>query len=149
MNVTALRVLIGATQRVRSSATVFALGVIAAALMTAGAAQPSEGAQTSPTPRPPARVGQCTMAMPALHATIEVRMANADDLCELASQALAGEVFRSSVIVTPGGLWHYADSVLSCRLRYAHGPYRITIRNAPAACRWFERSATAWRGETD
>jgi hypothetical protein len=30
------------------------------------------------------------MAMPALHATIEVRMASADDFCELGAQALAG-----------------------------------------------------------
>jgi len=88
------------------------------------------------------------MALPALHATVEAQIANAADFCELVSQALAVEVFGSSVIVTPDRLWHYADAALSCHLRYGRTRYRMTIHNSSPACRWLTRLSTAWKPET-
>jgi hypothetical protein len=144
--------MIGTTRPVGRSATELALAIAAAVLValltglvTAGAARASHGAQMSPNSRTPPRVSGCTMAIPSPHATIEAQIANAADFCELISQALADEVFRSAVIVTPGRLWHYTDAALSCRLRYRQTPGRMAIHNSAAACRWFTRTATGWR----
>jgi hypothetical protein len=63
-------------------------------------------------------LSSCTMAVPPARATVEAEIANAADFCELVSHALAAEVFRTPVLVTPALLWHYADAALSCRLRY-------------------------------
>lgn len=92
----------------------------------------------------PQALDGCTMAVPSVRATVDVEIANASDFCELVSHALAGDVFHAPVLVTPGLLWHYADAALSCRLRYRSTPYRMTIRNSVAACRWFRRIAPAW-----
>jgi hypothetical protein len=91
------------------------------------------------------RLGSCTMAEPDMRATVEVIVANARDFCELVSAALAVNVFRAPLVVTPGQLWHYADATLSCILRYAHTRQRATIHNSHAACRWFRRLAPGWR----
>jgi hypothetical protein len=85
----------------------------------------------------------CTIAAPPTAATVEARIAYADDFCELLSKALAGDVFHSAVIVTPGTLWHYSGAPVSCRLRFRQTA-DMTIRNSPAACRWFARHATGW-----
>jgi hypothetical protein len=122
------------------------LAALSAALMTAGAAHATRGAQT-PNARTPPTIGGCTMASPSPRATIEARIANAADFCELVSKGLADEVFHAAVVVTPGRLWHYADAALSCSLRYRQTPGRMTIRNSAATCRWFARSATGWRRE--
>jgi hypothetical protein len=95
----------------------------------------------------PALVDSCTLAEPASRATIEAHIANAADFCELVSQALAGDVFRAPMLVTPGRVWHYADGAVSCRLWYGHTRYRMTIRNSAAACRWLTRPATRWHRE--
>jgi hypothetical protein len=144
--------MIGTTRPVGRSATglmlataAVVLTVLTAALVTAGAAHATRRAQMSPNARTPPTIGGCTMAIPSPHATIEAQIANAADFCEFVSHALADEVFRSAVIVTPGRLWHYADAALSCRLRYRETPGRMTIRNSAAACRWFARTATGWR----
>jgi hypothetical protein len=92
-------------------------------------------------------VDACTIASTERRATIEVRVVHAADLCELLSQALAGAVFRSSLLVTPGHLWHYPDTVATCRLRYRHTEYRLAVFNAADACRWLVRHATGWNVE--
>jgi hypothetical protein len=104
---------------------------------TASSAEPSRA-------RHPAAARSCTMAVPTVRATIEAEIANAGDFCELVSHALAGDVFRAPVLVTPGLLWHYAAATLSCRLRYGHTRYRLTIRNSEAACRWLRQLAPGW-----
>ena len=68
----------------------------------------------------------------------------ASDFCELISRALAQEVFRSAVLVTPGRLWHYTGASVSCELRYRRTLEQISIRNAARACRWLTRPATSW-----
>jgi hypothetical protein len=123
------------------------LAALLASPLTAGAARERRRAQMIPNvPTRPA-VGNCTMAVPSPRATIEAQIANAADFCEIVSHALAEEVFRSAVVVTPGRLWHYADAALSCRVRYRQTTGRMTIRNSAAACRWFTRTATGWRLE--
>lgn len=87
----------------------------------------------------------CTMALPAIHVTVEVQIANAADFCELVSQALASDVFRAPMLVTPGQAWHYADAVLSCLLLYRHTRHRMMIRNSAPACRWLTRPTTGWK----
>ena len=89
-------------------------------------------------------LGACTMAAPQVGATVEVEIANAADFCELLSQALAGKVFHALIVVTPGRLWHYANSGLSCRLRYRNTRARMTIHNSHPACRWLRRVAPEW-----
>src|SRR5262245_12477377 len=84
------------------------------------------------------------MAVPPVRATVEVEIANASDFCELASHALAGDVFDAPALVTPGLLWHYRGAMVSCRLHYRRTRDRMTIRNSVAACRWFARIATGW-----
>src|SRR5262249_32852696 len=91
------------------------------------------------------KLGSCTIAARPRRATVEVEIAYAADFCELVSHALAGEVFRAPVLVTPGRLWHYPGAALSCTLRYQNTPAQITIRNSSAACRWFSTAAPAWR----
>jgi hypothetical protein len=97
-------------------------------------------------PQPP-ELSECTISLPETHTTIEAKIAYASDFCEMASQALAGEVFRSPLTVTPGRLWHYNDGAVSCRLRFRRTPAELTIRNAPAACRWFTQPRSGWRLE--
>ena len=137
--------------------------VIGVALVGAAALATGTTARSSPAWRPPPfrrttaaavdgsnatqqALGSCTMAVPTVRATVEVEIANASDFCELVSHALVGDVFHAPVFVTPG-LWHYADAASSCRLRYSGTPYRTTIHNAEAACRWFGRIATGWHVE--
>jgi hypothetical protein len=131
----------------RSLALAAAMLVLLAPASSAGAdpgaivfratANPDRGAR-HPT------IGSCTMGVPSRRATVEAEIANAADFCELVSHALAGDVFRAPVIVSPGVLWHYSDSTLSCRLRYGNTRYRLTVRNSPAACRWLRRLAPDW-----
>jgi hypothetical protein len=87
------------------------------------------------------------MASPAARATVEAHLVSAEGFCELASQALASDVFRSAVVVTPDRYWHFQGSGLSCRLRYGQTSGRVTIRNSAAACHWFVRGATGWHRE--
>jgi hypothetical protein len=94
------------------------------------------------------KLGSCTMAQLSAQATVEVVIANASDFCELVSHALAGNVYRAPVLVTPGLLWHYAGAGLSCRLRYGNTRQLMTIRNSVAACRWLIRLAPDWHFET-
>jgi hypothetical protein len=131
------------------------------AMASAGAALPAdattahsrkwlqnEGAGPEPKPaRAQTTLDSCTMAVPPTHATVEAEIANAADFCELVSQALAVDVFRAPMLVTPG-LWHYSDAAVSCRLRYGDSAYRMTIRDSPAACRWLVRLAPEWHLET-
>jgi hypothetical protein len=131
------------------------------ALATAGAAWPvdattahsrkwlqNEGAGPEPKQaRAQTTFDSCTMAVPQTHATVETEIANAADFCELVSQALAVDVFRAPMLVTPG-LWHYSDAAVSCRLRYGDSAYRMTIRNSPAACQWLLRLAPSWHLES-
>jgi hypothetical protein len=131
--------------------------VAAAALAIAGAAHatggngqgsgPSTWAQVNLNSGAPPIIGGCTMALPTTHATVEAEVANAADFCEVMSYALAGDVFRAPLIVTPGRLWHYADAAVLCRLRFGQTADRITIRNAPAAGRWVTRPPTGWHRE--
>lgn len=132
------------------------LGIAAAfalpAAVSAGAALDTfdgarAGAQLNPSGARPPKLGSCTIAVPPTRTTVEVQIANAADFCELVSHALAVDVFRAPVIVTPGRLWHYTDAALSCRLRYGDTRYRMTIRNSAAACRWLIRLAPKWHLE--
>jgi hypothetical protein len=90
----------------------------------------------------------CTMAVPPARATVEAGIANAGDFCELVLHALATDVFRSPVLLTPGVIWHYAGATMSCHLRYAHTRQWVTIHNSSAACLWLRRLAPEWRVET-
>jgi hypothetical protein len=126
----------------------FALAALASALAMGSAPHSTDAARASSSAETGSRLGGCTMTIPPMHATVEAQMAFADDFCEIMSQALAGEVFRSSVVVTPSQLWHYRDAVISCRLRYADSPARITVRNSPRACSWLSRAATGWHLDT-
>jgi hypothetical protein len=144
----------GTTQHSRRKATrigiavaAVALAALAAAPVTASAAYGNWERLTTPNAQPPPGIGRCTMVIPAVHTTVEVQIAYAADFCELLSRALAADVFRSSLIVTPGRLWHFTDATLSCRLRYQQTPDRITIHNSNRACRWFARSAIDWHRE--
>jgi hypothetical protein len=123
-----------------------------APVTAAGTPKPFQGnsaqAQPKSTRAQQPTIGSCTMAVPPTHATVEAEIANADDFCEVVSQALAVDVFGRPVLVTPGVLWHYADTTRSCRLRYGTTSYRMTIRNSAAACRWLARLAPAWHLET-
>ncbi len=85
----------------------------------------------------------CTIAQPVLRATIEARLAHAADFCELVSQGLGAEVFRSPTVVTPT-LWHYPASTLSCRLTFRRTADLITIHNSAHACEWFTHGASGW-----
>ena len=141
--------MIGMAHRVRRGAArvpaaFSVLAVVVAAAATGSAALAAPDSRTSPSVSIPTTTTVCTMALPNLRATVETQMTDAADFCEIASKALASDVFRSSVVVMPGRLWHYADSALSCQLRYRHSSSRITIRNSPPVCGWLT-AATGWR----
>jgi hypothetical protein len=89
----------------------------------------------------------CTIASIVRRATIEVEVAYAQDYCDLLSQVLAISVFRTRLSVTPGVLWHYAGSDLSCRLRFGSTRNRMVVRNSVRTCRWFARHWSGWRVE--
>ncbi|HZQ64880.1 MAG TPA: hypothetical protein VFA66_06615 [Gaiellaceae bacterium] len=96
---------------------------------------------TSPNAIP---VGVCTIAAPPTQATVEVRIAGADEFCELLSKALAGDVFHAAVVVTPSRLWHYPSAAVSCRMRFGRAA-DLTMRNSSATCAWLVRHATGWQ----
>ena len=106
------------------------------AVVGAAAAAPSHAA--------PAINQVCTIASPPQRATIEVAIPNARDFCELISQALGSEVFRSPTAVVSGALWEYASSTRTCDLRYRHTSYEIVVNNSRAACAWLTRPGTGW-----
>ena len=85
----------------------------------------------------------CTIAQPALRATIEARLPHAADFCELVSQGLGAEVFRWPTVVTPS-LWHYPATTLSCRLTFRRTRDSITIHNSALACAWFTHGLSGW-----
>jgi hypothetical protein len=118
--------------------------IAAVVLVTTGIAHAGDQASRG---QPPAAIGACTMALPALHATVEVQIANAADFCEFVSQGLADDVFHSRVLVTPDQLWHYAGAPVSCRLRYRLTAYRMTIRNSAPVCRFLTLPSASWRRE--
>src|SRR5262245_33828521 len=90
---------------------------------------------------------RCTMAVPQVRATVEVRLPYASDFCEIASQVLVSNVFHVPVLVTPGVLWHYSGTVLSCRLRYKKTHDSMTVRQSAAACHWLLRLGGGWHVE--
>jgi len=139
--------MIATTHRVGRSLTRLAVAALLATPVAAGAASANPGSQESPSVRGPVAGGGCTMAIPAPRATIEAHLVAADGFCELVSHALASDVFRSAVVVTPDRYWHFLGTALSCRLRYGQTSGRVTIRNSAAACRWFTRAATGWYRE--
>ena len=87
------------------------------------------------------------MVLPTPRSTVEVRIPDAADFCELVSQALAYELFNAPVIVTPGQLWHYPEAALSCVLRYRHTSDRIRVHNADSVCQWFLGLSPGWHLE--
>src|SRR5262249_14291320 len=97
-----------------------------------------------PTHAAPAINQLCTIASPPQQATIEVAIPNAADFCELLSQALASEVFRSPTVVLSGALREYANSPRTCDLRYRRTAYEIVVSNSRAACAWLTRPGTGW-----
>ena len=111
------------------------LAAVVAVVCAAGAA-PSHAA--------PAINQVCTIASPPQRVTIEVAIPNAPDFCELLSQALASEVFRSPTAVVSGVLWEYASSTQTCDLRYRRTSYQIVVSNSRAACAWLTRPETGW-----
>jgi hypothetical protein len=115
---------------------VLALAVVVGVTLSGGVAH-ATGPDTIPA-------GGCTIAAPPMEATVEARIAHADDFCELLSKALAGDVYHSAVIVTPSTLWHYSGAPVSCRLRFGQTA-DMTVRNSSATCRWLARHATGWR----
>jgi hypothetical protein len=129
-------------------AAVAAVSTLTAPVSTPAARDASARDRAEPQLRPyrarPLDIGKCTMAVPSARATVGAEIANAADFCELVSHALASEVFHARVIVTSGRLWRYTDAALSCRLRYGHTRYRLTIHNSTAACRWLARLAPNW-----
>ena len=139
--------MIATTHPIGRSLTRLALAALLATPLAAGAAWANPGSQVSPTARGPAADRGCTMAIPAPRATVEAHLVAADGFCELVSHALASEVFRSTVVVTPDRYWHFLGTALSCRLRYGQTSGRVTIRNSAAACRWFTRATTGWHRE--
>jgi hypothetical protein len=115
--------------------------VSSVAVLTAVAACPvGAGAEGAPS----TQSAGCVMVARSAQATVEVRIRNAADFCELAAQALASEVFREPLVVIDGSTDQAAATDVSCRLRYRKSDSRITIRNSPAACRWFARPNTGW-----
>ena len=106
-------------------------------VMQAGVGAPSTAEDTN----------RCTMAVPQVRATVEVRLPHASDFCEIASQVLVGNVFRAPVLVTPGVLWHYSGTALSCRLRYEKTQDSMTVRQSAAACHWLLRLGRGWHME--
>jgi hypothetical protein len=133
---------------------IFGLLLIAVAsvvgVVTFGAARAS--ASGAPVVIPNAKISaedsnRCTMAVPQVRATVEVRLPHASDFCEIASQVLVANVFRAPVLVTPGVLWHYSGTALSCRLRYKKTQDSMTVRQSAAACHWLLRLGRGWHME--
>ena len=139
--------MIATTHRIGRRLKRLAPATLVVTLLTAGAVHANPGSLVNPSARGPVTGEGCTMASPARRATIEAHLAAADGFCELVSHALASDVFRSAVVVTPDRYWHFLGTALSCRLRYGHTSGRVTIRNSAAACRWFTRAATGWQRE--
>jgi hypothetical protein len=108
-------------------------------VVTFGAAQASAGTAGD--------TNKCTMAVPEIRATVEVRLPHASDFCEIASQVLVGNVFHAPVLVTPGVLWHYSGTALSCRLRYKKTQDSMTVRQSAAACQMLLRLGGGWHVE--
>jgi hypothetical protein len=104
----------------------------------------STGVALAHAGRQVAKVGRCTMAVPATETTVEVQIPDAADFCELVSQGLAAEVFYARMLVTPDRLWHYPGATLSCRLRYRQTADRIAVHNSPAACQWLLGLSAGW-----
>jgi hypothetical protein len=114
-------------------------------VVTFGVAQASASAVGVP---PSAEdTNRCTMAVPPVRATVEVRLPHASDYCEIVSQVLVANVFHTAVLVTPGVLWHYSGATLSCRLRYRKTPYSMAVRESAAACHWLLRLGRGWHME--
>jgi hypothetical protein len=110
------------------------------------AADPKLVAPISASRAADSSVPTCTIAAPAVQATVEVRLPNAADFCELVAQALAADdVFQGPVVVA-SGLWHYPDAVLSCRLQFRNTHDRLVIHNSTPACAWFMRRGSGWHG---
>ena len=128
---------------------IFGLLLVAVAslggVVTFGAAQASASAVGVPTSAED--TNRCTMAVPPVRATVEVRLPHASDFCEIVSQVLVANVFRASVLVTPGVLWHYSGATLSCRLRYRKTQDSMTVRQSAAACHWLLRHGRGWHVE--
>jgi hypothetical protein len=101
-------------------------------------------ATATPAHAAPAINQVCTIASPPQRATVEVAIPFARDFCELFSQALGSEVFRSPVAVVAGVLWEYASSTRTCDLRYRRTSYEIVVSNSRAACAWLTRPGTGW-----
>lgn len=85
-------------------------------------------------------VPACTIAAPGLQATVEARLPDATDFCELVAQALADDVFQGPVAVV-SGLWHYPGAVLSCRLQFRNTHDRLVVHNSTPACAWLMRGS--------
>ena len=111
----------------------------AVGVVTFGAAQASASTAED--------TNRCTMAVLQVQATVEVRLPHASDFCEIASQVLVGNVFHAPVVVTPGVLWHYSGTALSCRLRYKATQDSMTVRQSAAACHWLLRHGRGWHVE--
>jgi hypothetical protein len=75
-------------------------------------------------------------------------MAYASDFCGLLSQALAGDVFHSPLLVTLGQIWHYTGAAVSCRLRYRAHHDRLTVHNSAETCDWLNQHAANWNPST-
>jgi hypothetical protein len=127
------------------------LGAIAAAAgaltSTAGAREHSADIQGTVAVRTIARathLSSCTIVVPARRATLEARLPDAADFCELVSHALTAQLFHAPTVVVSDRLWHYPEAALNCRLQYQLTLDRLTIRNAPDACTWFKRHAPGW-----
>ena len=145
----AIEAVTGATSRARTLLRARSLPILAVGVVLIGGAG-AAGARAEIAAGPSSEaIGTCTIGVAERRATIEVRVASAADFCELMSQVLADTVFRSPVIVTPGWLWHYADSVPPCELRYRHTEYRMAIRNSTHGCRWLMRRVSGWNAETE
>jgi hypothetical protein len=101
-------------------------------------------AVAAPSQAAPAVNQVCTIASPPQRATVEVAIPNAPDFCELLSQGLASEVFRSPTAVVLGALWSYASSTQTCDLTYRRTSYEVVVSNSRAACIWLTRPGTGW-----
>jgi hypothetical protein len=108
-------------------------------VVVVGLVAPISGSRAAPSGLP-----ACTVAAPALQATVEARLPDAADFCELIAQALAAEVFQAPVAVALGRLWHYPYAVLDCRLQFRKTHDRLVIHNAMPACALFMRRGSGW-----
>jgi hypothetical protein len=121
----------------RSLSTLSKLGLIG--VVVAGLVAPTSASRAAAASLP-----TCTIAAPSLQATVEARLPDAADFCELVAQALAAEVFHAPVAVAQGRLWHYPDALLDCKLQFRNTHDRLTIHNAMPACAWFMQRRSGW-----